>query len=157
MIRQYIKSDYARLSEIYNSSKLDELRFESEKFELLSFGCDNKRRSMILESDIYLYCGNGTMGFTAIHGSEIRALFVCPKHRGRGVGQALLKWALTKISGDACLYVAHSNKPARALYEKDGFEVTDTFLTDYNSKPVWASKMVRSRNYKVGCYAVSGD
>ena len=107
MIRKYIESDFERLSEIYNLSKLDELRYEPEEFELLSLDRDERRRNKIFESDIYLYCDGETKGFIAIYKSEIRALFVCPNYRGCGIGQALLRFALTSISSDMCLFVAH--------------------------------------------------
>ncbi|MBX2857845.1 MAG: hypothetical protein KTR17_04210, partial [Cellvibrionaceae bacterium] len=46
------------------------------------------------------------------------------------------------IQGLPCLYVASSNRPAKSLYKRYGFTVTETFETTYNQKPVIAEKMV---------------
>lgn len=143
MIRQYNQNDYNRICEIYNASKLDELRYEATPFKLLPLERDSKRRKALLESDLYVYEQGGIIGFTAVHDLEIRALFVCSRYRGMGVGEALLRWVVDRFPGDLCLYVACSNSPAIALYEKHGFRLTDTYLTEYNSEPVWAGKMVR--------------
>jgi putative acetyltransferase len=41
------------------------------------------------------------------------------------------------------LFVAKTNVPAKELYKRYGFEVSDEFLTEYNGEPVYANKMVR--------------
>ncbi len=140
-IRKYLESDYQSILTIYESSKLDELKFESAEFELLPFEKDVVRSTQILESDIYIYGGEDVIGFCAYKGTEIRALFVHPKARGKGVGIKLLEFMLSNIVGSATLYVASSNYPAIKLYQKYGFENTSQFETTYNGTPVLANKM----------------
>lgn len=143
MIRRYVESDYGQVERIYNSSKLDELRFEQERFDLLPLEHDDKRRNRLIESEIYLRSDGVIQGFVALCGSEISGLFVCPDYRRIGVGNELLSYVLSRISGDIHLYVASSNKIAIKLYEKYRFRVSDTFITEYNSKQVLANKMTR--------------
>lgn len=142
-IRKYRKSDYDAIADIYAASKLDELRFEDARFELLPLDQDKRRFEQLLESEIYVHDDEGIDAYCANHGSEIRALFVHPKSRGKGIGKDLLKFLLAKISGEARLYVAQSNMPAKNLYKKFGFEVVAEFATSYNGVPVFANKMIR--------------
>lgn len=142
-IRAYCENDYPSIITIYANSKLDELRFESKSFKLLRLEQDKKRLSAFLESDIYVFDDGHVRGYGAIYNNEIRALFVCPSTRGNGIGKALLEFLLTKVNGSAKLYVAKTNTPAKALYQKYGFAISSEFLTDYNGEPVNACEMVR--------------
>lgn len=142
-IRTYIKSDLPSISEIYNLSKLDELKFEDAEFELLPLEKDEERYNKLMGSEIYVYQTQGHIsGFAAVLGNEIRALFVHPNSRGEGVGKKLIEFLLSRIQSEPCLYVASSNQPAIGLYQQYGFIITDTFDTTYNQMPVVANKMV---------------
>ena len=142
-IRPYDKSDYSAVLDIYAASKLDELKYEDTTFELLPLDRDMKRHRQLLESEIFIYDDGGIIGYCARYGSEIRALFVHPDSRGRGIGRCLLEFLLAKIPGTAQLYVARSNAPAKNLYIRFGFEIVEEFQTSYNGMPVFANKMIR--------------
>lgn len=144
-IRTYVDSDLPSIFDIYRRSKLDELKFEDRIFGLLPLEEDEVRLCGLMESDIYVYQEEDCIfGYGAICGNEIRALFVHPEFRGRGVGKSLLEFLLSLIQGQPCLYVARSNQPAKRLYQFYGFSVMDTFETIYNQEPVIAQKMVRA-------------
>lgn len=143
-IRPYVDKDYAFILEIYHNSKLDELRFEEKRFELLPLEKDAIRYAKLMESDIYVYDDNGIRGYCAVYGSEIRALYVDPARRGLGIGRRMLMFLLDRIAGPAELSVARSNAPAIGLYQKHGFKIVDEFETRYNGEPVMAVKMARS-------------
>ncbi|OUR63725.1 hypothetical protein A9Q74_00040 [Colwellia sp. 39_35_sub15_T18] len=140
-IREYSNNDYSSLLDIYTNSKLDELRYEHAKFELLPLDKDETRFAQIHESNVYVYDSKNIVAFCAYHGSEIRALFVRPEARGKGVGIKLLEFMLAHIMGSATLYVAASNYPAIRLYQKYGFDITSRFQTTYNGVAVLANKM----------------
>ncbi|MBQ4880296.1 GNAT family N-acetyltransferase [Pseudoalteromonas luteoviolacea] len=143
-IRAYTQNDLASIFDIYRRSKLDELKFEEKVFTLLPLEEDKERLRGLMESQIYVYQEQGQiLGFGANCGHEIRALFVAPKHRGKGVGKALFEFLLSNIHGQPCLYVASTNQPAKYLYHEYGFSVTETFETTYNQVSVIAQKMVR--------------
>lgn len=140
-IRKFIENDRKLIFDIYTQSKLDELKYEAIEFKLLPLEQDEYRLNQLNESDIYVYEENGVVGYGAHYGPEIRALFVLPKVRRKGIGIKLLEFLLSKISGDAILYVAASNNPAINLYKKYGFKIMNEFETSYNQIQVKAVKM----------------
>lgn len=142
-IRNYSEDDFQSIEEIYNRSKLDELTNEDATFILLPLSEDKTRNEQLFESQIFVYELESVVAFCAIFKSEIRALFVHPSHRGRGIGKDLLEHLLSLSSRKISLYVAASNFSAKEMYKKFGFVVTDTFETTYNSVAVTANKMVR--------------
>ncbi len=143
-IRKIIESDYPAILDIYARSKLDELRFEDKAFELLPLESDRKRYGELKESDIYVFEDEGVKAYGALFISEIRALFVHPDIRGKGIGKQLLEFLLSNITGEANLYVAKTNTPAKNLYKNYGFEVSSEFQTEYNGVSVCANEMVRT-------------
>lgn len=143
-IRPFEQHDLSRLLIIYSASKLDELKNEPRTFELLPLDQDQPRLDDLLESDIYVYQIDDVLAYGAVCESEIRALFVHPESRGKGIGKTLLEFLLFKIEGEASLYVAKSNDSAKGLYAAYGFEVTEEFETHYNGIPVLANKMMRA-------------
>lgn len=142
-IRKFKEADFQDILDVYAASKLDELRYEKVDFELLPLDRDMKRLSLLQESDIYVCEDQSVIGYAAHCGSEIRALFVHPRGRRKGIGKGLLEFLLSIITGPAELYVAKSNSPAIELYKKYGFKTVEEFETTYNDIPVLANKMTR--------------
>jgi GNAT superfamily N-acetyltransferase len=60
--------------------------------------------------------------------AELVSMFVRPRARGRGVGEAIIDavadWARTRGAASVHLWVTETNKAARKLYERRGFTVT---------------------------------
>jgi GNAT superfamily N-acetyltransferase len=59
---------------------------------------------------------------------ELVSMYVRPKARGRGVGEALIAavagWARARHAASVHLWVTETNSRARLLYERCGFELT---------------------------------
>ena len=59
---------------------------------------------------------------------KLVSMYVRPRARGRGVGEALvaavIKWAGKRNAATVHLWVTETNAPARALYERCGFALT---------------------------------
>ncbi|MGH0001157.1 N-acetyltransferase family protein [Pseudovibrio ascidiaceicola] len=142
-IRPYHETDFPDVLEIYAASKLDELIYEDQHLQLLPLDQDPKRLEGFRNSRVFVFEQDGVKAYGAQNQSEITALFVHPQGRGAGVGKRLLQFLLEGIKGEATLYVAKSNLPAKRLYEQFGFVITNEFMTDYNGIPILANKMVR--------------
>ena len=67
--------------------------------------------------------------------ATIMKLAVHPEHRRKGIAIALLNYVLEILKEkeiiDVCLNVEMIRKPAIALYEKFGFQITKTIHMDY--------------------------
>lgn len=79
--------------------------------------------------DVYILTDNGKLiGSVKLKGSEIDDLIVDPEYQNMGYGKQILLWALENIKSEKIyLKVAGWNQRAIRLYEKNGFEITETF------------------------------
>lgn len=142
-VRPYLDSDYLAVLDIYAHSKLDEFAAEPGEFTLLPLHEDHDRLAAFHASEV-LVCEDGeVLGFAAISGNKIHAMFVRPEARRLGVGRRLMEYILPRMTGKVSLNVAKSNLPAKRLYQSFGFAVARDFETHYNRTPVWYDTMVR--------------
>ena len=61
-------------------------------------------------------------GFAGVAAGKVEMLFIDPQHRGQGLGQQLLSYAIEHLNADA-LDVNEQNPQALGFYFKQGFEV----------------------------------
>ena len=78
---------------------------------------------------VYILTDGGELiGSVALKGNEIDDLLVNITRQGQGYGRQILLWAIGQMQEkEIILHVAEWNKRAINLYEKTGFEVTETF------------------------------
>ena len=142
-IRPARKEEFDVIAHIYKLSKLDELRFENRQFQLLPLEKDERRLQELLECTIFVYDKGSILGYGAFFKDQIRAIYVHPDAREKGIGTELLEYLLTRTMQPARLFIAKSNSPARKLYERYGFQTIDEFETTYNGVSVLANEMIR--------------
>lgn len=87
------------------------------------FGLDDYYDCVDGEEVLVAEAGGGVVGFVSVDAGErfIHTLFIDPLWRGRGIGSALLREALTLLRGSAELACASRNAAARAFYEHNGW------------------------------------
>ena len=80
-------------------------------------------------NNVYLLIENDELiGGVTLKGPEIDDLIVAPQFQNKGYGKQILLWALENIKNDEIiLHVAEWNQKAIRLYEKNGFEIKETF------------------------------
>ena len=80
-------------------------------------------------NQVYILTDGGELiGSVALKGNEIDDLLVNITRQGQGYGRQILLWAIGQMQEkEIILHVAEWNKRAINLYEKTGFEVTETF------------------------------
>ncbi len=123
MIRPYKETDLSELLEAWYSASLlghpflDEAFFQQER---------NKIREVYLpNAETWVFEQDGAVvGFIALIGNEVGALFVESKYHGRGIGRALMDHARS-IRDFLELVMFKDNKVGRDFYEKCGFHQVD--------------------------------
>lgn len=73
-------------------------------------------------------------GFAGVEDGKLEMLFVAPEARGRGIGRALLAWAVHDC-GAAMLDVNEQNPQAVGFYEHEGFAVAGRSELDGAGRP----------------------
>ncbi len=81
-------------------------------------------RHLIEAAEVMVAEDGGLLGFLALEGDEVRALYLAPEARGRGIGRALLERAKA-ARGRLWLWVFEANGRAVAFYEREGFRVAE--------------------------------
>ena len=85
--------------------------------------------SMAAEREVWVWEEDGRiLGFTALHGDQVPALYVEPDAQGRGIGSALFRRLTERRPGGFRFWVFQRNARARRFYERHGAVVIE--LTD---------------------------
>lgn len=76
---------------------------------------------------VYLLLEDGVaLGTVTLHGEEITRLYVLPECQGKGYGSALLGFAEKTVGEARGRIVVEASLPAKALYWKRGYRVTNS-------------------------------
>lgn len=125
-IRAYQPSDWTAVEAIHDVARKDELRLAGldDAFVPLAQAASNEGlfdyRVVVAQED------GQTAGFAAFSEDELAWLYVAPDKRRKGVGSALIDYALSQINGDVTVEVLRGNEPALAVYRKAGFVLQKT-------------------------------
>lgn len=126
MIREYEEKDLSELLDTWYSASqvahpfLDEDFFEQERRNIAAI--------YLPSAETWIYELDGVVvGFIALIGNEIGAIFVDPKFHGQGIGRALMDKARS-IRDVLELDVFKNNLIGRKFYEKCGFSEVDEHL-----------------------------
>lgn len=74
------------------------------------------------------------LGFVGVHDSKIEMLFILDAARGKGVGKALLNYAIEQLAANK-VDVNEQNPLAVGFYQHMGFKVASRSLLDDMGKP----------------------
>ncbi|MEJ5020794.1 GNAT family N-acetyltransferase [Ochrobactrum vermis] len=132
-IRAYRASDKPSLSSIWYRASLEAHSFLGE-------GRLQDQRQLI--EDVYLEkaetwvatIDDSPVGFIGLLDCFIGGLFVDPERQGSGVGQILIRHALT-LKGELSLEVYADNERAYHFYNRLGFKITGQRSKDDNGLP----------------------
>ncbi|MEZ6146535.1 MAG: GNAT family N-acetyltransferase [Planctomycetaceae bacterium] len=82
------------------------------------------------------------VGFVALMGNEVGALFVHPDHHRSGIGHALIEKA-RKLRGELEVEVFTDNHIGRGFYAKQGFELINVKTHDQTSRSCGSASLLR--------------
>ncbi len=125
-IRAYQSEEFGRLCQIHDPARRRELALAglSEAFLPLKVAAG---REGLFEYQLYVAEYDGVAaGFVAFTEEELAWLYVDVQFTRRGIGRALVAYALAHMNPEAVIEVLAGNEPALALYRSFGFEITKT-------------------------------
>lgn len=125
-IRRYSSGDFARLCEIHDAARRNELALAGlpDAFVPLSQAAE---REGLFDYQVYVALYREmAAGFVAFSAAELGWLYVDPALSRCGIGSALVNFALPRMQPDAGIEVLAGNEPALSLYARFGFAVDAT-------------------------------
>ena len=125
-IRQATEKDLTRIAEIeiFNYRLNFYPIFKSDWFYFEYLTVPSLIEKYAAETDsFYVYDDGVIKGFVKTSDNEIQKLFVEPVLQGNKIGDALVNFAIVKLSADN-LWALEKNTKAIKFYEKHGFELT---------------------------------
>ncbi|WFE39864.1 GNAT family N-acetyltransferase [Micromonospora sp. WMMD998] len=125
-IRPYAEDDWPAIARIHDAARLDELRGSAgvDAFRTLAQTADAEG---LFDGHVWVAETAGRVaGFVALADDEVTWLYVDPQRYRQGIGRALLRHALSAAGPRVEVTVLDGNPAALALYESEGFTLTQT-------------------------------
>jgi putative acetyltransferase len=133
-IRQYTKFDLAAVLSSWESATRLAHPFMTDDF--LAQERKNTAELYLPNTDTWVMEIDGeVVGFIALMGNEVGALFLQPEHHGKGAGKVLMDKA-RELHGDLEVEVFSENSIGRKFYSKYGFEFLEETLHEPTGKQV---------------------
>lgn len=121
IIRLYEERDLDDLLAAWASASEIAHPFLTQDF--LALECENIPYLYLPNAETWVFEDEGrVVGFVALLGNEIGAIFVHPSHQRRGVGRQLMNKA-KELRAELVVEVFKANTIGRAFYAKYGFEI----------------------------------
>lgn len=128
MIRKYENADSDAIVEVWIMASRVATPFLSEEF--LQQESDRIRTIWLKKAETWVFeDDNVVVGFVALIGNEIGAIFVRPDCQGRGIGRALMDHA-AKLRQELFLDVFEDNASGRRFYDRYGFRHENRHIHD---------------------------
>jgi GNAT superfamily N-acetyltransferase len=123
VIRDYRPDDWPAVCRVHDRSRPDELRgsFDARAFIPLA---EDPEGGYIKACTMFIaQQGDDVVGFAGIDEPYLAWLYVDPVHYRRGIGRALLRHCLARLSEDAWTRACGNNDAALGLYLSEGFVI----------------------------------
>lgn len=133
MLRQFTDEDLNELLDVWYRASLVAHPFLSEEFLQVERRQIAEHWLPMAETTVFEDEGR-VVGFLALIGSEVGAIFVDPDCQGRGVGRALMDSARDRRPFLE-LNVFEANSIGRRFYDAYGFEFVDRHMHDASGQP----------------------
>jgi ribosomal protein S18 acetylase RimI-like enzyme len=125
-IRKYNSDDWDAIAAIHDRSRLDELRYSVGVEAFLSLAATAENEGLF-EGEVWVACDRETVvGFIAFADDEVTWLYVSPDHYRQGIGQKLLRQAISQCGQSVSTSVLSGNDAALNLYLSEGFKIIET-------------------------------
>lgn len=123
-IRKYQDTDWASISRIHDSARIQELKLAGLEHAFLPLEIAAEREGLFEYPGIFVAEEEGAViGFTACTEDELGWLYVAPEKMRCGVGRFLSEYAIKMYPGIRYVEALKGNLPALRLYENLGFRL----------------------------------
>ena len=122
-VRPYEPTDWPRLCEIHDTSRLDELSLTVGTDAFLTLEQTAENEGLFDDKLFVAEADNVVQGFVAYSDEELAWLYVDPKFYRRGVGRALIRHVVADSAPEVEIELLEGNTPALELYLSEGFKV----------------------------------
>ena len=126
VIRDYRKEDWPRLQVIHDAARQNELRLAGLEEAFLPLAIAAESEGLFDYTVRVAWLEDMAAGFSAFTEGELAWLYVDPALSRRGIGTRLVQDALERTGRPVAVEVLAGNEPARRLYERCGFRLTET-------------------------------
>ena len=141
-IRSYLASDWLELCRIHDLARPIELQGSCDEHAFVPLAEDKEDLENFEQSLKYVACLDGrAAGFVGVLDNEVTWLYVIPEDFAKGIGRALLEFALGTINGKAVVYALDGNSRALRLYQSLGFGENHRFESEDNGFPCAVLKL----------------
>ena len=124
-IRPYESTDWPRLCEIHDTSRLDELSLTVGENAFLTLEQTAANEGLFDGKLFVAEVDNVVQGFVAYDNEELTWLYVSPNCYRKGVGRALVQQAVADSAPTLKIELLEGNTPALQLYLSEGFKVRE--------------------------------
>ena len=132
MIRRYRDADLKELLDVWLLSARDAYHFLDESFFAAELVEIEKTWMPLAETWVYQH-ERRVVGFIALIGDAVGAIFVYPEMQGRGVGCALMDHARA-LRDRLELNVFKENEKGRRFYDRYGFRFVDEHVNEQTGR-----------------------
>lgn len=144
MIRQYTPNDLPDLLETWEAASAVAHPFLSEEF--LAAERENIPNLYLPNAETWVWEESGVVvGFIALIGNEVGAIFVHPNSQRNGIGAALLAKA-GQLRGDLEVEVFAANAIGRSFYAKSGFVKICESIHEQTGNPLIRLRLTANSN-----------
>jgi len=122
-IRPYRSTDWPRLCEIHDTSRLNELHLTVGIDAFLTLEQTVENEGLFDNELVVAEVDNVVQGFMAYSNEELTWLYVHPNCYRKGVGRALVQYAVAHSAPTMEIELLEGNTPALQLYLSEGFKI----------------------------------
>jgi len=122
-IRDYRPGDWPAVCRVHDRARPDELRGSFDPRAFIPLAEDAEGRYIDACTMFVAQRDDEVVGFAGIDEPYLAWLYVDPAHYRRGIGRALLRHCLARLSEDAWTRACGNNEAALSLYLSEGFVI----------------------------------
>lgn len=137
-LRPYQTRDFARLCEIHDAARMEELSYTDQEDAFVPLIEAAVNENLFDYTIVVAETEDRVDGFVAYKTDELGWLYVHPSYFRRGIATRLTRHVIADGGPEIFLEVLHANQPAFKLYQKLGFDLVRTVTGQMTGNEVFS-------------------